>query len=502
MSRKTLDRETRNQKRSQKRSRCQQKRQRQKSRKAKRRNSRDLMQSLSWLHKITFNGVFHDSIQWRPMDVCMQALIWCWQSAKNVTDAFDVAMEQCDKLGISKKVSQSYTSMMNTLTRYQTLLDSTLHQYHQVAQEHAGEHWRCLGWVLFGVDGSRITTPRTESNEQAFCAKNYGHGKTAKYGKKKSQGLRRKKNKEHQKKTIPQEPQLFLTLIWHMQLRLPWIWKAGRSSSSERCDATELLENHSFPEKTLVCGDAGFVGYEFWKKLMDQGLHFLVRVGGNVNLLSDEVDVEKKQGGLVLCWPKNFRGKQPPLCLRLVRVTVGKTDMWMLTSVLDTNELTDDQIVKVYKMRWLIEVEFRGLKQTLDRVKLKCRNSERVYVELNWSLLAMGVAELMATQQQIKKSEREPDALPDYAPKFRSLARTIKAIRYCLRNLTNWVKPQASLFDRLEAAIVQKYKNTSDKRARHRHKNPDKKPLGDPVVQPIDKQLSQKLEKFTPLQAA
>ena len=41
--------------------------------------------------------------------------------------------------------------------------------------------------------------------------------------------------------------------------------------------------------------------------------------------------------------------------------------MWLLTSVLQTSRLTVDQAAEYYEMRWGIEVEFRGLNQTLDR---------------------------------------------------------------------------------------------------------------------------------------
>jgi hypothetical protein len=33
-------------------------------------------------------------------------------------------------------------------------------------------------------------------------------------------------------------------------------------------------------------------------------------------------------------------------------------------------------------MRWGVEVEFRGLKQTLERARLRCRNSQRLLAEL------------------------------------------------------------------------------------------------------------------------
>jgi hypothetical protein len=39
----------------------------------------------------------------------------------------------------------------------------------------------------------------------------------------------------------------------------------------------------------------------------------------------------------------------------------------MLTNVLRRDQLTLQEITRFYRMRWGIEVEFRGLKQTLDR---------------------------------------------------------------------------------------------------------------------------------------
>ena len=40
--------------------------------------------------------------------------------------------------------------------------------------------------------------------------------------------------------------------------------------------------------------------------------------------------------------------------------------MWLLTSVLDEAQLSVDTIRDLYQKRWGIEVEFRGLQQTLN----------------------------------------------------------------------------------------------------------------------------------------
>jgi hypothetical protein len=353
-------------------------------------------------------------------------------------------------------------------------------------QEIAGNMWGSGGWVLIAFDGSRSTAPRSESNEKALCAPNYGRGKTAKYRKKKSKGMRRKKNEEN--KPQPQEPQAWITMLWHMSLRLPWMWKLGPSNSSERAHVMQMISAGEFLKNTLFCGDAGFVGYPLWANIAGQGLYFLVRVGANVNLLAETAGcVIRRNKGMVFCWPLAAQQKNlPPLRLRLVKVRIGRRWMWMLTNILEPSRLTTEQIVKFYKMRWGIEVEFRGLKQTLDRSKLRCRNSDRLLAELNWSILAMTVAELFALKEQLASTpSKSTAAKPKRDPKKRSLANTMRAIRHCLTHLKDVPKPDEDIQSQLRRAVTDSYVRTASKRARYHPPNPDKKPLGDPKIRKL-----------------
>ena len=351
--------------------------------------------------------------------------------------------------------------------------------------------------MLMGFDGSRVTTPRTVSNEKEFCASNYGHGQTAKYRKKKSKGMRRRQNEKN--KPHPQAPQVWITMIWHMSLRLPWTWRLGPSNSSEREHVLEILEQEPFLENTLFCGDAGFIGYDFWRAILAAQANFLVRVGGNVNLLSEKADIKRLGGGIVLCWPKGkMNSGAAPLRLRLVKVKIGKTTMWMLTSVLDPKKLPKKKIIRYYKMRWGVEVEYRGLKQTIDKKNLRCRNSSRVYVELDWSIRAMAFAELIALREQIPhENKKQTTPEPAYDTKDRSLANTMRVLRTCMRNLNKYADPNNDLLSQLSSALVQKYNNRTDKRARYRPKNPDKKPLGEPKIRKLKRREREQMEKIT-----
>ena len=437
---------------------------------------------------------FHGNIKWTPEQLAQQAMIWALQDTRNVTDAFAMTSEACEDLKIEKG-AKTYTAFINAIDRYQEVFSLRLRSHFQgLAEEAAGRFWRDRGWVLMGFDGSRATTPRTVSNEKEFCAPNYGKGKTAKYRKKKTKGIRGRKSE----KSEPQAPQVWITMMWHMSLRLPWTWRLGPSNSSERGHVMEILEQEEFPENTLFCGDAGFVGYDFWKAILDADGHFLVRVGGNVSLLSETADIKKLAGGIVLCWPKGkMDSGAEPLRLRLVKVKIGKTMMWMLTSVLDPKKLPKKKIIQFYKMRWGVEVEFRGLKQTIDKRNLRCRNSDRVYVELDWSIRAMAFVELIALREQIpKEHENQTQVEPIYDTKDRSLANTIRAVRKCMRNLNKYADASSGLLFELSGALVQKYNNGTDKRARYRPKNPDKKPLGEPKVRKLTREEREKLRKI------
>jgi hypothetical protein len=442
---------------------------------------------------------FHGNSKWAPIGLVWLALSWAWSEARNVTDAFDEAVTACKKMFGAACLS-TYQGFMAALVRWTPgFLPVLRGVLHQRMEQIGGKFWRIDGWVPIAFDGSRSSAPRSKSNEAALCAKNYGKGMTAKYRKKKSKGMRRKKNERN--KAQPQEPQAWITMMWHMGLRLPWCWLLGPSNSSERGHVMDMAQTESFPKNTLFCGDAGFVGYPLWSCLVARGYDFLVRVGANVSLLTTmEVDyiLEKVgKGFLVDCWPKTMmQAGQPPLRLRLVQVHLGKTKIWMLTSVLNEQRLTNRAMLRFYKMRWGIEVEFRGLKQTLDRAKLRCRNDRRLLAELDWSIMAMAVAELFALKEQLaKRSPKSGKKKQIGDPVKRSLAQTMRARRKCLRNLNDTVLPGEDLASQLRDAVTDSYVRKAPKRARYRPPNPDKKPLGDPKLRRLSKQEKQHLQR-------
>jgi Transposase DDE domain len=465
-------------------------------------NAESLRSSFGWLlpDGIFAKVVFHGNVSWAASSLVMLALCWSWAEARHVTDAFTDAAGWCQTL-LGKSPLTTYQGFMQALATWTPSLMPILTEVlQQRMEEVGGEFYRIGGWVGIAFDGSRSSASRTKSNEEEFCAKNYGQGKTAKYRKKKSKGMRRRKNKKNPGQ--PQEPQAWITMLWHMGLRLPWDWRLGPSNASERDHVIDMVETGRFPRKTLLCGDAGFVGYRLWSCFGRAGLKFMVRVGGNVKLLSEQAVCKFEEVGkdiAVLCWPKDaIRGDLPPLRLRLVRVVVGKTLMWLLTNVLDRDELTAKTMVRFYQMRWGVEVEFRGLKQTLNRAKLRCRNSKRLLAELNWSIFAMAVAELLALKEHMTRrpAKKKSKRTAAYDPSKRSLANIMRAIRGVLKNLRETPEAGKDLASLLRQAVTDDYQRKRSKKARYRPPNPDKKPMGDPEIRKIDPAEKARLKRI------
>lgn len=445
----------------------------------------------------------HGNITWRPDQLVIQAFCWTWSNARTLTGAFDEAAQCCRTL-LGAPALSTYQGFMGALVKWSAeLIRALTGALRQRAQEVGGRFWRVGHWIPIAFDGSRSATPRTRSNERAYRAPNHGRGPTAKYRKKKTEGMRRTNNQKN-KAQLP-EPQVWMTRLWHMGLRLPWAWPLGPSNASERDHVMAMLAGEALPKATPFCGDAGFIGYPLWAQIREQGHEFLVRVGANVHLLVESLNGQIVQEGeerFVLCWPQGAqRAGRPPLRLRLIHTRIKRTKPWLLTRVLDPEELTRPQVLELYQMRWGIEVEFRGLKQTLDRADLRSRNDARVLVELDGSLLGVAVVELWALKEQLAEPVANDPSEPTDRPRTRSLARTMRAVRWCLRNLREECEAGRGLTDRLAAAVTDDYKRSSSKKARYRRVNPDKKALGDPKLRVMTAEEKQMLQN-TPLNLA
>ena len=138
-------------------------------------------QSLKALNKWFFRGKDilanhkrHGNAKWQANPFIWFALNWSWTESKNVTDAFDEAVDSCQSTFGSVPLT-TYQGFMGALTKWTPTLMPILRGVLQTRmKEMGGDSWREDGWFPIAFDGSRSTAPRTVSNETAFCAPDYG----------------------------------------------------------------------------------------------------------------------------------------------------------------------------------------------------------------------------------------------------------------------------------------------------------------------------------------
>lgn len=450
-------------------------------------NGETLQAALSW---IVNEGIFvsltmHGNTSWLPVDLVVLAIVWVWSEKPRLTDAFNDAHHWSEKV-LGRVAVSTYQGLLKALVTWtEIMLPLIWCRLHELMERHGDKHWRVGLWLALAVDGSRISVPRTKGNEKAFCAPNYGKGKTAKYRKKKSKGKRAsKKGKE---KMQPVKPQMWITLMWHMGLQMPWSWRTGPSNSSERDHFLQMLQEQKFPKNTLFCADAGFTGYDLWKAILERKHSFLIRVGANVTLLRKLGYVTEREG-LVYFWPDSAaRKRQPPLVLRLLHFKLGKCNIYLVTNVLDQKQLSDKQALQLYQLRWGIELQFRTIKQTFGRRKLRSRNPDRAKVELDWSLLGLWMIQLFAVKEQIDIGE---------VPEHCSVSTAIEVIR---RTFDRWCEhpPSHDTFAiQLQHAVKDKYERRTSKQARYRPNYKDKPSAGKPEIVIANRKHKLQLDKY------
>ncbi len=445
-----------------------------------------LRKALSW---VINDSIFthlrkHGNSNWIPSVLVMQAVLWMWSEKSQLTVAFDDAYTWMKRL-VGCVAVGSYQGLTGILIHYRDQLVPPLWRRLQRLMKSSGtKNWRIGKWVPLAFDGSRVSTPRSKENEKAFQATKYG-----KSGKSKARRKKRK-NKPPARRVNPKTltPQIWLTMIWHMGLRLPWCWRTGPSDSSERDHVREMVREEDFPENTLFCGDAGFTGYDFWEQIMEKNHHFLIRVGGNVRLLTKLGCYAREREGIVYVWTcQAMRQKQAPLVLRLIHLKNERGDIYLLTSVINERLLSDALASRLYCLRWGVELHFRSLKQTFGRGKLRSRTPDHALVELEWSLFGLWIVHLFAVKEQMKLGE---------PPGQTSFALALQVVRRILFLWCELPTKRMTMKKMLQEAVIDSYVRNGPKRGRY-HPNPQKHPKASkPKIIPATEKHKHQLAKY------
>jgi len=400
--------------------------------------------------------------KWLPVRVFWLAILMVWSAEQTLQARFeetrDIVRSLFPKWTLGKSYTGWYEAQLKWLTPLRPALSKRLRQQ---MQTRAGQHWQREGWCAFAVDGSRVECPRTQANERELkCA---GRKKTG--------------------------PQLFVTTLLHMGTGLPWDFRIGPGTASERRHLEDMLPD--LPRRSLVVADAGFTGYELYRRLIAAEQSFLLRVGSNVHLLRKLGYIEHEGRDLVYLWPER-NWQEPPVVLRLIERRDGKKKMFLVTNVLDQESLSDESAAVFYEMRWGVEVFYRSLKQTLKKRKMLSHSPAAAKCELTWAMFGMWLLGLMSVAGILA---RGADPLSWSA----ALARN--RVRRSMRSALSGRRQDRGLAYDLARTRKDTYDRHGSKKARDWPHKKKEKPPGNPIIQLANAQQRRAMQRLKTKQA-
>lgn len=431
-----------------------------------------------FLSPADFSAVrFREDCTWTPTTLAATGLLSAWSDQAGLTGRFQAARKITKKtFPAQQEPATSFQAFTKLLRRWTGLLAAALVAVfrEQMRVDLAGA-FRVAGWTVFAVDGSRVELPRTKSNEDFYachsCSQRPAKKRPRRQGKKKSRATCRRRGRRPTRPAVEKKlrsPQAWLTTLWHVGSGLPWDWRSGPSDSSEREHCRQMIAG--LPANALLTADAGFVGYAFWRELLEAGHQFVIRVGSHVRLLK-HLGYAREKHGTVYLWPdKAASRREPPLVLRLIVVHNGKHPVYLVTSVCSCRSLSDRQATEIYRLRWGIEVFYRHFKQTFQRRKLLSKSADNVPVELTWSLLALWALCLCGAVRLQQRGE---------TPERLSVALALRAIRLPMREYKSRPDHGESLWELLDQAVRDRYKRTN-KSSRDYPRKKQKEPAAGP----------------------
>lgn len=366
-------------------------------------------------------------VLWRPDATAMVAVLMALEGPESLRDRFQEAKSS---LAADVRIGGTYNGWIKALHRQaplvlpmlkQSLRRRVLRELDAIAPE--------ARWRLLAVDGTREMLPRTTSNEAHFGIADNGRC-----------------------------PQAYTTAVVEVHTGLLWDWRIDRAGGSEKDHLVQM--SAALPERCLLLGDGNFVGYRVWSTLHKDGHSFLIRVGGNVHLLSmlwPEVKIERR-GDIVYAWPASMQHKVPPLRLRLVGVGGPGERVYLLTNVLDRRQLSNQAAGTIYRLRWGAELFYRTFKQTLGFSKLASRSACRAELELEWALIGCCIMMLLGAAAA-RKRRVDPHRL--------SPAGMIRVLRGHLRN-SGLRSSCQTLRQSLACCLMDTYRRQAAKASRYR----------------------------------
>jgi hypothetical protein len=270
------------------------------------------------------------SARWSTQPLILVLLLMTWCCGDSQPERFETAKAFCVVcLPKRRRPGQTVQGFQKALAKLPSrVLRVIAGGIRQVLSLRLASYWFDDGFIPMGCDGSRVECPRSVELEQRL----------GQAGKDRS------------------APTIWVTALVHLRLGLPWAWRVGKGTASERSHLLHMLD--LLPAAALLVADAGYFGFQLTRQLVDKKIDFLLRMSSTVTLYTEEqVALERYREGVVYYFPGQKDKGEKPLRLRLIRIRGKKrNDVWLLTNVMERRRLSPTSAGQFYRWRWENEI--------------------------------------------------------------------------------------------------------------------------------------------------
>lgn len=243
--------------------------------------------------------------------------------------------------------------------------------------EQAPHQWRWLGHRVLNVDGSTVTMPDTEENQEEYPQIR---------GQKPGCGF----------------PIARIVVVFSLAVGTVLEAAIGKYEGKQTGENSLFRTLHDLlQEDDVVLADRYFSGWFDLGLVRQRGAHFVVR---KHQLRATDFRSGQRLGrdDHLVCWSKPSRpawmsqeaydSLPDNLTLREVRVRVKQQGfrtkvLLVVTTLLDPQQYPIEEIAKLYRCRWQAELNLRSLKIVLQMDHLRCKTPHRVRNEFYMHLI-------------------------------------------------------------------------------------------------------------------
>lgn len=178
----------------------------------------------------------------------------------------------------------------------------------------------------------------------------------------------------------------------------------------------DFIKNHKFNENTIIVCDRGMCNYEFYNFLNKLNIGFVIRIKSNCPLIThkepskytdyfDDYDIIKKDKNTRIISYEKIKNNTIVNSVNDVKIINEISNFHIITN-LNITGFPDEEIKKMYKNRWLIEIYFKHIKKNFKVDNVECNDENKIKINIAIDMILYYLLKLIEyyNDDMLKKS--------------------------------------------------------------------------------------------------